>query len=111
MAYDTDLEARIDLASLNWPGFAKKKMFGGLGYLLNGNMAFGIWKDHLVVRCGPAAHAACLARPGVGEFDVTGRPMAGWVLVAPEGFADAAGLPAWLELGRDFAACLPAKAS
>lgn len=109
MAYDTDLETRMDLASLNWPGFAKKKMFGGLGFLLNGNMAFGIWNDHLVVRVGPAAHAASLARPGVGEFAVTGRPMAGWVLVAPEGFAAEADFLAWLERGRDFAATLESK--
>lgn len=109
MAYDTELEARIDLISLAWPGLAKKAMFGGKGYLLLGNMAFGIWKDHLVVRCGPDRYPACLAQPHVAEFAVTGKPMAGWVLVAPEGFADEPTLATWLETGRDFAVTLPAK--
>ncbi|MBI5331570.1 MAG: TfoX/Sxy family protein [Betaproteobacteria bacterium] len=109
MAYDTTLAERIDLLSLNWPGIGTKKMFGGLGYLLHDNMAFGIWKDQLIVRCGPESHARCLGQPGVREFDITGRPMAGWVMVAPEGFETEAALLAWLERGRDFAATLPPK--
>ena len=109
MAYDTDLAARIDLASLNWPGFARKAMFGGLGYLLNGNMAFGVWRDHLVVRCGPADYPTCLALPHARAFDVTGKPMAGWLLIAPAGIEADADLSDWLVRGRDFAAALPAK--
>lgn len=109
MAHDPDLEARLDLLTVNWPGFAKKKMFGGLGYLWRGNMAFGIWRDRLIVRCGQAAHARCLRQPGAAEFDITGRAMAGWVLVAPEGFADDTALADWLALGRDFAAGLEPK--
>jgi TfoX/Sxy family transcriptional regulator of competence genes len=109
MTHDPDLAARIDILSLNWPGFASKKMFGGVGYLLNGNMAFGIWKDSLVVRCGPHDHARCLAMAGVSEFDVTGRPMTGWVLVSPDAFAGEDALLGWLERGRDFAATLEAK--
>lgn len=109
MAYDTELEARIDYLSLNWPGFARKPMFGGMGYLLHGNMAFGIWRDWLVVRCGAAQHDRCLARPGAKAFDITGKTMHGWVMVAPEGCTNEADLAAWLELGRDFAAGLPPK--
>lgn len=109
MAYDHDLEARIDLVSLHWPGLGKKKMFGGVGYLLNGNMAFGIIKTSLVVRCGSEAYARSLALPGVGEFDITGRPMAGWLLVAAEAIEAEADLARWLGTGRDFAASLPAK--
>ncbi|HRH81680.1 MAG TPA: TfoX/Sxy family protein [Thiobacillaceae bacterium] len=109
MAYDKDLEARVDLLSLNWPGIAKKKMFGGVGYLVQGNMAFGIVRDSVVVRCGPERYAANLARPGVSEFDLTGKAMAGWVMVSPDAWRDDAGLTAWLEMGRDFAVTLPAK--
>lgn len=109
MAHDPHLEARIDLLSAHWPGFAKKRMFGGMGWLVRGNMAFGIWKDSLVVRCGTQAYAAALARPHVAEFDVTGRPMAGWVLVAPDGLDDDPALLDWLVAGRDFAAALPDK--
>lgn len=109
MSYDPGLADRIELASLHWPGFARKQMFGGVGWLLNGNMAFGVWKDHLVVRCHPEDYAACLDQPGVGPFDVTGRPMKGWLLVAPDHLEADADLLAWLERGRDFAASLPAK--
>lgn len=109
MAYDTELEARIDLLSLHWPGLAKKAMFGGKGYLMRDHMAFGIWRDHLVVRCGPERHAACLALAHVGEFDITGKPMTGWVMVRPDGLVSDAALLPWLERGRDFAASLPPK--
>lgn len=109
MAYDHELETRIDLFSLNWPGLGKKKMFGGVGYLMQGNMAFGIVGRGLVVRCGPQAYAERLGRPGVAEFDLTGRPMKGWVLVAPEAIESEDGLAEWLILGRDFAASLDAK--
>lgn len=109
MAHDKDLEARIDLSSLNWPGLSKKKMFGGIGYLLNGNMAFGIWKDSLVVRCGAESYGRCLALPDVAEFDVTGRPMVGWLLVGPDAFIGEDALLDWLARGRDFAATLEAK--
>jgi TfoX/Sxy family transcriptional regulator of competence genes len=88
---------------------SKKKMFGGIGYLLNGNMAFGIWKNSLVIRCGADAYARCLDLPGVAAFDVTGRPMAGWVLVEPDAFVDEDALSGWLERGRDFAATLETK--
>ncbi len=109
MAHDPELEASVDLLSLYWPGLEKKKMFGGVGYLMHGNMAFGIVKTGLVVRCGPEAYARCLAMPGVSEFDFTGRPMTGWVYVAPEAFPGEAELTDWLERGRDFAASLPEK--
>ena len=110
MTYDHALEARLDELSLYWPGIGKKKMFGGMGYLLNGNLTFAIWKDHLVVRCGAAAHARCLALPGVSPFDATGRPMSGWVMVAPEVLDSDESLRAWMEQGRDFAVTLEARA-
>lgn len=109
MAYDTDLAARIDRQILHWPGFAKKPMFGGLGYLLQGNMAFGIWQDQLIVRCGAEHYARCLAQPDVREFDITGRAMTGWVMVAPAGCDEDRALASWLARGRDFAAGLPPK--
>ncbi len=109
MPYDAALEARIDHLSLHWPGFVKKSMFGGKGYLLLGHMAFGIWHDKLIVRCGSGQYADCLEQPGARVFDITGKAMDGWVMVAPEGFATATTLLVWLERGRDFAAGLPPK--
>lgn len=109
MSYDPGLEARVDELCDDWDGFRKKKMFGGIGYLKDGNMAFGIWKDLLIVRCGPDLHAECLARPHARPFDVTGRSMTGWVMVAPEGIEEDASLIEWMDLGRWYAGSLPPK--
>ncbi|MCP5264644.1 MAG: TfoX/Sxy family protein [Burkholderiaceae bacterium] len=110
MAYDTGLAHRIEEIVEPFPGRARKAMFGGVVYLANGNIAYGIWHDRLIVRCGPSDYAACLARPNVAPFDVTGRPMSGWVTVAPEGFAEDDSLAWWLQLGWAFASALPPKA-
>ena len=63
-------------------------MFGGICYLKSGNMAFGIWRDHLIVRCGAERHKEYLRKKNVKEFDVTGKPMSGWIMVAPEGIEE-----------------------
>ena len=63
-------------------------MFGGVGFLLNGNLLVGVWKDSLCVRLGPDQAEEALLEPHVKEFDITGRPMKGWVLVEPEGVED-----------------------
>lgn len=97
------LESRAD--------FSEKKMFGGLAFLLAGNMCCGVWQDFLICRVGPDAYAECLTRPGAGEFDITGRPMKGWVMVAPNGFATDRALQRWIAQAADFAASLPAKAA
>lgn len=109
MAYDRALDARILTATKGWDGLSRRGMFGGLGYSLNGNLAFGIWGDALVVRCGPERYQDCLAEPGVCAFAATGRRMTGWVSVAQEQLGSEQELARWLELGRSFAASLPAK--
>lgn len=108
MPYDTGLATRIDDLTADW-GLTTKKMFGGICCLLNGNMAFGVYKDFLIVRAGEAAAAEALKRPDVRVFDITGRPMKGWLMVAPSGYEEDAALLAWLEMGRVFAATLPGK--
>ncbi len=108
MPYDTGLAARIDDLTIDW-GITTKKMFGGICCLLNGNMAFGVYKDFLIVRAGEAAAAEALKRTDVRVFDITGRPMKGWVMVAPPGYEEDDVLGEWLELGRVFAAALPGK--
>lgn len=87
----------------------EKKMFGGLGFLLSGNMCVGVWKDSLIVRVGPDQYATCLAEPFAGEFDITGRPMRGWVMVAPAGFETPEQLVAWLDRALEFVSTLPEK--
>ena len=85
MSYDQALAARVEdvLAELNPPNLENKKMFGGVGYLVRGNMACGIQKDKLVVRVGKDTYQDALGQPGADVFDITGRPMTGWVLVSP----------------------------
>jgi hypothetical protein len=109
MAYDEGLAHRVQEFLRGEPGLDEKKMFGGIGYLLNGNMACGLWGDALIVRCGPGAYEDALARPNVRVFDVTGRVMKGWVLVAAEGISEDDDLAEWIQLGMAFALSLPAK--
>ena len=63
-------------------------MFGGIGFLPHGNMLMGGWKDSFIVRLGPEGGDEALLEPHVKAFDITGRPMKGWVLVEPEGVED-----------------------
>jgi hypothetical protein len=109
MPYDMGLEARIDELFAEVRAYRKKRMFGGICYLNRGNMAFGIWKDRLIVRCGPQRYAECLKKKHTAQFDITGKAMAGWVMVAPEGFGEDEELRNWLALGDGFAASLPPK--
>lgn len=107
MAYDEGLAQRIREQIAGHSGITEKKMFGGLSFLLNGNMACGVIKDELIVRVGPASDA--VHQPHARPFDMTGRPMNGWVVVAPAGFEADDALHHWLEQGVHFARSLPAK--
>ena len=106
MAYDEGLAQRIRELLDERPGLGEKKMFGGVAFLVGGNMAVGIVKDELMVRVGPQAHDAALAEPHVRPMDFTRRPMKGFVFVAPAGFEDDADLSRWVERGARFAASL-----
>jgi TfoX/Sxy family transcriptional regulator of competence genes len=109
MAHDELLAARMRAALGSLPGMEEKKMFDGIGFLVNGNMACGVNKNDLIVRVGPEKHAAALARPHTRLFDMTGHPMTGWIVVDPAGCETESELKAWLELGLAFARSLPGK--
>ena len=109
MAYNEELTERVRKALAGRPGLTEKRMFGGVCYLLGGNMCCGIAKDDLIVRVGADRHAEALARPGARPMDMTGRPMSGWVLVGPAGFRTAKDLGRWIDQGATFALSLPAK--
>lgn len=111
MAYDQELAGRIQnlLFELRPPGLVWKKMFGGVCYLVQGNMACGVHKDKLIVRVGPQKYQEALARPHTTHFDITGRPMKGWVMVGSEGHEAEDILKGWIQEGVDFALTLPAK--
>ncbi len=107
--YNTKLEEKIDAAAKQWQNREKKKMFGGVGYLLKGNMAFGIHKDFLIVRMDKEQGEQSLKDRNVKPFDITGKPMAGWILVQEAGWKSAAGLAKWIDVGKRFALALPEK--
>ena len=109
MAYDQTLADRIRLVLPRGKRFEEKKMFGGIGYLLNGNMCVAIWKDSLIARLGPKQWEAALREPFVKEFDLTGRSMKGWVMVLPEGIEDDDQLSEWVARASKFVVTLPKK--
>lgn len=108
MAYNLELAERIR-SELSGIPVVEKKMFGGIGFLLNGNMACGVNKDNMIVRVFPEKHAELLRMPHAIPFDLTGKPMKGWLMVEPEGYADPVQLAAWVKEGADFALTLPPK--
>jgi TfoX/Sxy family transcriptional regulator of competence genes len=110
MSYDEKLADRIRRALGPRDDIEERKMFGGLAFLRDGRMFCGIAKDDLMVRVGPEGYEAALGRPHVRPMDFTGRPMKGYVFVAPQGRRTDAALRAWVELSASFVATLPARA-
>ena len=109
MPYNLELEQRLDTLSPQVGGLFKKKMFGGIGYLLRGNMAYGIHKQYLIIRTSPEQAAELLKKDGVKLFNITGRTMKGWVMVSPEGLTDDSELLELLNLAVDHVKSLQAK--
>jgi len=109
MAYDEGLAQRLREHFAETRGVSEKKMFGGLAFLLRGNMCCGIVGDTLMARVGPDKYAAALQRPHAREMDFTGRAMRGLVYVDPEGFESDKDLRTWLALAEKFATSLPPK--
>ena len=109
MAYDEDLAQRVRERLAGEEDITERAMFGGLAFLLRGNMAVGITGEDLMVRVGPDASDDALARPHTRPFDMTGRPMKGWILVGPEGARTEEDLAEWVAQGVAFAGSLPAK--
>lgn len=109
MAYDETLEARILSTIDGWKKVSTKKMFGGVCHLIRGNMFCGVYKHFLILRLGEAAAAAALSERHTRPFDITGRPMKGWVMVGPNGIETDEALTGWLRKAREFAQALPPK--
>jgi len=108
MAYDEKLALRLRHALADYPGVSETRMFGGLCYMLNGNMLCGIARDQLMFRVGKDQHTAALARPGARPMDITGRPMNGFVFVDPRQ-CDARRLKSWIVLADNYVGALPVK--
>ena len=111
MPYDLKLAERVRSVLSQYPDWVEKKMFGGVGFLLRGNMACGVQGNELIVRIGAEQNDSALSQPYVRPFEgVPGRPMAGWVLVAPKGTANLEELHSWVKMGYTYASTLPEKA-
>ena len=109
MAYDEELADRLRLLTAG-RGLTEKKMFGGLAFLLGGNMAVAVsGQGGLMVRVDPEQAEALLAEPGAALFEMGGRSMKGWLLVDDAAVEDDAVLQRWAERGLSYAGSLPAK--
>lgn len=111
MAYDEKLAGRVRGVLKGRRGVSEKRMFGGLCFLVRGNMACGITDDELMVRVGPDAYEEALSRKHSREMDFTGRALKGMVCVARPGLRSAPALRGWVDRGVEYARSLPAKAS
>ncbi|MBP6822228.1 MAG: TfoX/Sxy family protein [Acidobacteria bacterium] len=109
MAFSEKLADRIRKQLESETGIVEKKMFGGLAFMVNGNMSCGVVGDDLMVRVGPDAYAEALAEPDAREMDFTGRPMKGMIYVTADGICTAKRLAFWVKKGLRFAQSLPAK--
>jgi len=109
MGYDPEIDLRINRIIATWKGTDAKKMFGGVCHLLKGSMFCGVYKDFLILRLGEKGAEEALRLPFVHPFDITGKPMKGWVMVDKEGIQEDDALEDWLKKARDFAKTIPAK--
>jgi hypothetical protein len=109
VAYDEELAERVrDLLAVR-ADVSERKMFGGVGFMVAGNMCCGVLGEDLIVRLDPEEAEAALAEPDVRVFDYTGRPMKGWLFVGPQATAGEAALAGWVDAAFAFAASLPVK--
>jgi TfoX/Sxy family transcriptional regulator of competence genes len=109
MAYDEGLAERIRILMPDMDGLVEKKMFGGLSFMVRGNMCVGIVKDELMARVGPDQYEESLALPGAKEMDFTGKAMKGMVYIEPAAIDEDEALLAWIERCLNFVQSLPSK--
>jgi len=109
MAFDQHLAQRITELLPSGPEMLQKQMFGGLGFMLHGNMVCGVLGADFIARVGPDAYADALQESGVRPFDLTGRAMRGWVLVSSQVLDSGPELAHWVERALSFTRTLPPK--
>jgi TfoX/Sxy family transcriptional regulator of competence genes len=109
MACDAALAERVRRILAKSPDVTEKKMFGGVAFMVRGNMCCGVIDDKLLVRVGPKEYEAALSQPHVRRMDFTGRPLKGFIYIDPAGSASDRDLKAWIARGTKFGLSLPAK--
>ncbi len=109
MAYDKGLAERLMDLSTGMAGTSEKRMFGGWGLMLHGNLLIGVMGDEICARVGVDAYEDALAQPHARPFDFTKRPMKGWVYVSPDALESDEGLQTWFDRCHAFVSTLPKK--
>lgn len=109
MPYNEKIDLRIRKIVSRWRHTENKKMFGGVCHLISGNMFCGVYKDFLILRLGENNAEKTMEADTVRPFDITGRPMKGWVMVGEDGFATDEDLKSWLNQAKTFVKTLPRK--
>ena len=109
MAYDEELALRVRQSLGEQEDVVERKMFGGLCFMVGGNMLGGVMGDEIIVRVGADSYEDALKIPHAREMDFTGRPMRGFVVVSPDGVASDESLADWVNRGLRFASSLPPK--
>jgi TfoX/Sxy family transcriptional regulator of competence genes len=109
MAFDERLAERIREQLKRKKGIEEKRMFGGICFLLHGNLLVGVWKDSLIARVGAESADDLLLEPHVKAMDITGKPMKGWLMIVPEGIAEDDALKKWIQRAQAFVIKLPKK--
>ena len=109
MPYNEEIDSRIQKIVCRWKGTSYRKMFGGVCHLLQGNMLCGVYKDFLILRLGTENAYHALQLPFVKVFDITGKPMKGWVMVERRGFKTEKELREWLKMAKEFVKSLSPK--
>jgi TfoX N-terminal domain len=109
MPYDPGLAARLEELLENSKGFEQKKMFGGIGWLLNGNMCIGVYKEWLIARVGEETAKKIFKEKYVKPMDITGKPMKGWAMIAPAGIEEEKQLERYISFAEKFVRTLTPK--
>jgi hypothetical protein len=109
MASDPKLVARLEALLAGRPGVTPRTMFGGVAYMLNGNMCVGVHKRWLIIRAGERRAVPLLERAHVRPMDVTGKPMKGWIMIGPEGVKRGTDLARYVDAAIEFVSTLPPK--
>ena len=110
MAYDEETANRIRELVQSESGLSEMRMFGGLAFLINGNMAVAAsGKGGLLLRCDPAQTATLVAEPNADRFEMRGKEMDGWLRIDPPAIESDNGLQRWVQVGIGYARSLPAK--
>lgn len=109
MAFDEGMAQRLRELLSDRSDIVEKKMFGGLAFMLSGNMCCGVVNDTLMARVGPEQYQDALRQAHAREMDFTGKPLKGFIYVAPRGIESDQDLQTWVERCIDFASSLPPK--